>query len=252
METREIRRTNLKKLMDHLFGSERGAQTRLADALGRSQNYISRCLADPSKKGAKAIGEDLAREIEDAFSLERYALDSTSFSADRTKALTTWSIEAKKDSNVIAADFQKGRLKDGEIAIPQFDVRAAMGAGQVAPDYVETIRHLTLHQGYLSTLGVRYTQPGNLAIVTGHGQSMEGTINDGDPVIIDRGVQSFIGDGIYLLTWNDLLFIKRLQMVSATEVEMISDNPKHKDRVVKLDELTIHAKVLLAWNARKL
>lgn len=238
--------------MDHLFGAERGAQRRMAEAIGRQPDYISRCLSDPSKKGAKAIGEDLAREIETVFSLQRYSLDSVEFSPSTGGSTGDNRKEQNKDSNVIAADFQKGRLKEGEISIPQFDVRAAMGAGQVAPDYVETIRHLTLHQGYLSTLGVRYTQPGNLAIVTGYGQSMEGTINDGDPVIIDRGVQTFIGDGVYLLTWNDLLFIKRLQMVSTTEVELISDNPKHKDRVVKLNELTIHAKVILTWNAKKL
>lgn len=76
MDIREIRRKNLKKLMDDEFGiGSRGAQSRLAERLGKPQNFISRCLAEPGKSGAKTIGEDFAREIEDQFGLDRYALD---------------------------------------------------------------------------------------------------------------------------------------------------------------------------------
>lgn len=76
MDIREIRRINLKKLMDDEFGiGARGAQSRLAERLGKPQNFISRCLAEPEKPGSKTIGEDFAREIEDQFGLDRYALD---------------------------------------------------------------------------------------------------------------------------------------------------------------------------------
>lgn len=89
-------------------------------------------------------------------------------------------------------------------------------------------------------------------MITGWGQSMEGTINDKDPVIVDRGISEFAGDGVYVITWHDLLYIKRLQVHDADHFEMISDNPKHKDRVVPIGDVIIHAKVLLVWNARKL
>lgn len=49
-----------------------------------------------------------------------------------------------------------------------------------------------------------------------------------------------------------MLFIKRSEMVSSTDIELISDNPMHKDRVVKLGDVALHAKVLIAWNARTL
>lgn len=76
MDIREVRRHNLKRLMDERFGAgARGAQSRLADMLGKPQNFISRCLADPDRPGAKTIGEDFAREIEGSFGLPRYALD---------------------------------------------------------------------------------------------------------------------------------------------------------------------------------
>lgn len=161
-----------------------------------------------------------------------------------------------KESNVIAADFsskpERGLTASGDLIIPHYDVRAAMGAGQAPADYVETIRHLTLHNSYLKSRGVNYTKADNLAIITGFGQSMEGTIADGEPVIVDRGVTEFVGDGVYVFTWDNLLYIKRLQKASASEFDVISDNKLHKDRVVPVAEIIIHAKCLVAWNARKL
>lgn len=157
-----------------------------------------------------------------------------------------------KESNVIAADFSRQRLREGEIEIPQYDVRAAMGSGQAPADYIETIRNVVLHEAYLRSQGVSYTNASNLAVITGWGQSMEGTISDGDPVIVDRGVLEFVGDGVYVFTWDDMLYIKRLQKDSASTFDMISDNPKHKDRTVGIEDVLIHARVLLVWNAKKL
>ena len=76
MDIREVRRHNLKKLMDDTFGlGARGAQSRLAEMLGKPQNLLSRYLAAPEKSGSKTIGEDFAREVEAAFRLPRYSLD---------------------------------------------------------------------------------------------------------------------------------------------------------------------------------
>lgn len=158
----------------------------------------------------------------------------------------------RESSNVISADFSRNRMREGEIEIPQYDVRAAMGPGQAPADYIETIRNVVLHESYLRSQGISYTSAANLAVITGWGQSMEGTINDGDPVFIDHGVLEFIGDGIYVFTWDGMLYIKRLQKDSAETFDMISDNPKHKDRVINIKDVIIHARVLLAWNAKKL
>jgi len=98
----------------------------------------------------------------------------------------------------------------GDIVIPQYDIRASMGHGQVAPDYAEIVRNVIVKESYLQENGITFTSPAHLAMITGWGQSMEGTINDKDPLIVDRGVNEFVGDGIYVLTWNDHLYIKRL------------------------------------------
>lgn len=154
-------------------------------------------------------------------------------------------------SNVISHDFSGLRARPEEILIPQYDVRGAMGHGQVPADYNEAIRNLVIREDVLREKGVTYTSPESLAMITGWGQSMEGTINDKDPVIVDRGVTEFIGEGVYVLTWHGLLYIKRVQQKDAEHFWLISDNPNNKDLEARIDDVTIHAKVLLVWNARK-
>lgn len=154
-------------------------------------------------------------------------------------------------SNVINADFSGLHVQPDEVLIPQYDIRAAMGHGQVSPEYNETIRNLIVREDVLREKGVTYTALNALAVITGWGQSMEGTINDKDPVIVDRGVTEFVGDGIYVVTWHNLLYIKRLQILDEDHFWLISDNEKHKDQKARIEDVTIHAKVLLIWNARK-
>lgn len=154
--------------------------------------------------------------------------------------------------NVISADFSGRRLQPGDISIPQYDIRGAMGHGQVPAEYSEAIRNVVISEDVLRDKGIQYSTAASLAMITGWGQSMEGTINDKDPVIVDRGISEFAGDGVYVITWHDLLYIKRLQVHDADHFEMISTTRKHKDRVVLIGDVIIHAKVLLVWNARKL
>ena len=143
------------------------------------------------------------------------------------------------------------RARNDEILIPQYDIRGAMGHGQVPADYNEAIRNLIVREEVLREKGVTYTSTAALAVITGWGQSMEGTINDKDPVIVDRGVNEFVGEGIYVITWLDLLYIKRLQMIDADHFRLISDSPHYDNQPARVEDVTIHAKVLLVWNARK-
>ncbi|SDS43298.1 XRE family transcriptional regulator [Pseudomonas prosekii] len=156
-----------------------------------------------------------------------------------------------KSGNVIAADFSGIKATAEEILIPQYDIRAAMGHGQVPADYNEAIRNLVVREDVLREKGVTYTSAAALALITGWGQSMEGTINDKDPVVVDRGVSEFIGEGIYVITWHDLLYIKRLQMIDAEHYLLISDNKHYENQQALIEDVRIHAKVLLIWNAKK-
>ncbi|OLS61860.1 XRE family transcriptional regulator [Pseudomonas putida] len=139
----------------------------------------------------------------------------------------------------------------GEIRIPQYDIRAAMGHGQVPSEYSEVVRNVVIREELLREKGVTYTSAQALGVITGWGQSMEGTINDKDPVIVDRGVNSYEGEGVYVLTWHGDLLIKRLQRKDEDHVWLISDNRNYEKQSARIDDVVIHAKVLLVWNAKK-
>ncbi|GAB7533662.1 transcriptional regulator AlpR [Pseudomonas sp. 3A(2025)] len=169
----------------------------------------------------------------------------------RNKILAAVDETAPHDSTPVPADISNLRPRRDEILIPQYDIRAAMGHGQVPADYNEAIRNLVVREDVLQGKGVSYTSTSALAVITGWGQSMEGTINDKDPVIVDRGVNEFIGEGIYVITWHGLLYIKRMQILDAEHFWLISDNTHHKDQQARIEDVTIHAKVLLILNVNK-
>ncbi|MCP8349349.1 phage repressor protein [Pseudomonas sp. FBF18] len=157
--------------------------------------------------------------------------------------------EASDQGNVITVDFSRPGLVGDEVRIAHYDVRAAMGNGQATHDYPEMLKDIRVSPSHLRELGVEFEEHFHLKVVTGWGQSMEPTIKHRDPLIVNINVRDFVGDGIYLFVWDDLLYIKRLQVADEEHYEMISDNPRHKDRLIRRDMTYIQARVLLVWNA---
>jgi phage repressor protein C with HTH and peptisase S24 domain len=153
-------------------------------------------------------------------------------------------------SNVITADFSRPGLVGDEIRIAHYDIRGAMGDGQKAAEFPEMLKDVRVSQKHLRELGVEYEDFNYLKLVTGWGQSMAPTIKHRDPLIVDISVREFVGDGIYLLSWDDLLYIKRIQVADSDHFEMISDNTRHKDQQIRRDDTHILARVLLVWNAQ--
>lgn len=141
------------------------------------------------------------------------------------------------------------------IEIPRLDVYAAMGSGLARPDdYVDVIERMTVNRDWLRR-NVSASAPGNLAVITGLGDSMEGTFNDGDLLLVDRGITEIKVDAVYVLALNDELYIKRLQRRPGGTLLMLSDNPKYETYEIKNGDLStfqVLGRVLLAWNARRL
>lgn len=81
-EKYERRRRNLIKLRDERCG---GKAAELASVLGRSPNYVSRMLYEPSKEGRKRIAEDMVDLIEEKFGLPRGWLDDLTEAVDDRK-----------------------------------------------------------------------------------------------------------------------------------------------------------------------
>ena len=156
------------------------------------------------------------------------------------------------DSNVVTADFSRPGLVGDEVWIAHYDIRGAMGAGQSIHDFPEMLKDIRVSPSHLRELGVEFEEHYHLKLVTGWGQSMEPTIKHRDPLIVNVHVREFSGDGIYLFFWDDHVYIKRLQVADEDHFEMISDNTRHKDRLIRRDMTYIQARVLLVWNSHLL
>lgn len=251
------------------------SQKDFANQHGLDASYLSQIL-----NGHRNLGEKAAATLEDKIGLAAgslvspAALDSASVSVkpglsaiDQLKAslakVKGFSSEARErivaaaeeaDSqpeNFLPANLSNLRPTNDEILIPQYDIRAAMGHGQVPPEYNEAVRNLVVREAILREKGVTYTAASALAMITGWGQSMEGTINDKDLVIVDRGIKEFVGEGIYVMTWHQELYIKRVMRLDEDNYRLISDNQHYENQTARIDDVTIHAKVLFIWNGRK-
>lgn len=152
-------------------------------------------------------------------------------------------------NGVLAGDFPRPGLVGDEVWIAHYDVRGAMGGGEVTHDFPEMLQDVRVSPKHLRELGVEFKEHYHLKLVTGWGQSMAPTIKSRDPLIVDVSIREFVGDGIYYFSWGGHEYIKRLQIADEEYFEMISDNPKHKDRMIRREETYIQARVLLVWNA---
>jgi phage repressor protein C with HTH and peptisase S24 domain len=156
--------------------------------------------------------------------------------------------EADEGGAIEIDHYRPGAMGD-EVWIAHYDVRAAMGGGQIPHDYPEMFQDVRVSPQHLREMGVEFKEHFHLKMVTGWGQSMAPTIKHRDPLLVDVSVREFAGDGIYMFSWEGHLYIKRLQWIGDDQIKMLSDNDRHPPQTIRADETYIQARVLLVWNA---
>ncbi|WP_454841945.1 LexA family transcriptional regulator [Pseudomonas hormoni] len=154
------------------------------------------------------------------------------------------------DGGALEIDYYRPGAVGDEVWIAHYDVRAAMGGGQIPHDYPEMFQDVRVSPQHLREMGVEFKEHFHLKMVTGWGQSMAPTIKHRDPLLVDVSVREFSGDGIYMFSWEGHLYIKRLQWIGDDQIKMISDNDRHQPQTIRADETYIQARVLLVWNAQ--
>ncbi len=138
---------------------------------------------------------------------------------------------------------------DDHIRFERLDVIAALGDGYINNETAEVVDFVHVDKAW-----AREKLGGNLSriqVITARGDSMQGTIEDGDVLFVDTSVHSFEGEGIYLLSFADGLKAKRLQASVSGGLLVISDNPLYHTETIendKLEKLTICGKVRGAWH----
>lgn len=210
--------------------------TELSRVMGTSYQYWRDMLA-----GRKSFGEKTARNIEDKFNLPRGCLDLAEGCGSQK--------DAAGDGKVVEiASARNQKSKSGEIVIPQFDTGGAMGDGLLLRDQPGVIQSWIVNAEWVQKNIKSHTGTSNLCIVTGFGDSMKGMFNSGDPLVLDKGVNSVDFDAVYFFRIANEGFIKRLQRIPGEGVRVLSENKKYDSWTIKADmDFEVFGRVVKAW-----
>lgn len=138
--------------------------------------------------------------------------------------------------------------------VPRLETEARMGAsGRVQPEFETIVGEIEVNRHWVRTNLPQITSPANLRIITGYGDSMQGTFSDGDVLFVDVGVKEVRVDAVYVLAMNDELFIKRVQRRPDGAITIISDNKNYEPFIVtERDSVAILGRVVRVWKDTKL
>ena len=138
------------------------------------------------------------------------------------------------------------------ILIPVLAVSGSMGDGE-DQDEDRVIERLTLKRDWVAT-HLPGCKPDALAVISGRGNSMAPTFSDGDLLMVDTSIRQVDVDGVYVLSAHDRLFIKTVRQRMDGTFEISSDNPTVKtvDVLDGSHAVTVHGRVVWAWNGNRL
>ncbi len=148
----------------------------------------------------------------------------------------------------------EGPMRSGEtdqpqktkfITIPRVDICLAAGSGALNGDSIEKVEDIPFTNEFLGGKLGRTSADG-LIILTAGGDSMDPLISDGDLVMVDRK-RNMLQDGVYAFVYGGLARVKYLRPTLQGDIEVISQNPIHKDELLKrtdLDDFHIIGKVV--------
>ncbi|MGU9811843.1 XRE family transcriptional regulator [Pseudomonas sp. LF052] len=216
--------------VDWLLSGKGEPPSRKAADVPKAGNYSSAELVKQMlAKHGRGLSEEARARIAEV--VEEVALESNS-------------------TNVVKVDFTRAGQVGDEVWIAHYDVRAAMGGGQIPHEYPEMLQDIRVSPKHLREMGVTFKEHFHLKMITGWGQSMAPTIKDRDPLLVDITIREFTGDGIYLFSHDEMLYVKRLQKKGKDRFKMISDNKHHDIEEIRVDDTHILARVLYVWNGQ--
>ena len=195
-----------------------------AEAAGIAPSFFGQI-----KRGERNIGEKLARKIEQELGLETLALDSS----DRSFVREPETTYGKGVSKFEPKARRLGRYSNVE-HIDQSDtvkiqhLSAVGGMGTMISldvDHDSEITTIELTKQYLSSRLGNITNPVNLKIMSGIGDSMRGTFASGDTLFVDIGVTKFITEATYVIHFDDSIWIKNLARDGSGGYLIMSSNP---------------------------
>lgn len=126
--------------------------------------------------------------------------------------------------------------------VPQLSVQVSAGGGVIVTDE-ETNGFVAFRSEWLGNLGIsaKYAR-----VMMAVGDSMGPTIRDGDLLLVDHSIKTPRSEGIYIVVYQGVVIVKRVQIRRDGTLVLKSDNGKYEDEVVpriEKDSLQIAGRV---------
>ncbi|MBF0460868.1 MAG: helix-turn-helix transcriptional regulator [Magnetococcales bacterium] len=211
-----IRKENLLYLLEERWG---GVKKAMGDAIEMSPSLFHAYTAE------KPIGPKMARRIEVAAELPHGWMDHT---------------HGKRE----------GFEEIDVVTVPVFDVEASAGHGSLV-ESEEKSKELFFRYDWITERGFHQS---HLGIIRVKGQSMEPTIPNGAVILVNREDTEIKNGRIYVLRYDDMLHVKRLQRLPGSLVQVISDNAAEYPPFVVDINSSVEFQVLgrVVWLGREL
>lgn len=210
------------------FSSFHGQQTKLAKCFGVSQRAAGKWLNAESLPKTERIVE-IARKL---------------------KINSEWLLSGRGSMvDAPGATKEKEMVTENQILIPVYNVEASAGDG-ILMDHAEYIsEYLKIDRAWFNeNTGV--LPHDKLAIIRITGDSMKGTFDPGDMIVVDL-LDSNLTDGIFCIRLGELILVKRLSCQPNGEIDVISDNKKYPPKRWKTNDFAIVGRVLFGWHGER-
>jgi len=132
------------------------------------------------------------------------------------------------------------------VYVPQVTGAISAGGGLVPDNTIEM--KIAFRREWIERRG----DPRNMSLIRVSGDSMEPTLVSGDLVLVDHGRNVIDPQGgIYAISLDDTIMIKRLQLVLTTSrLKIISDNGRYDSAEIEAEQVGINGRVI--WFGREL
>ena len=166
---------------------------------------------DRLEKGTVPINKNLLEKIIKAYPLYKKQLEKAYLDEIMPESLkgSTFNMEKQKVNTVILPVYGKASAGNGYINLDQ------------------EIYYFPIKKGDFSDRSF---------LVEISGNSMEPTLEDGDYALVDPDNIDYVKNKIYVVTYNDESFIKRMVVDGKSKIVMLkSDNPEYEDILITKD-----------------
>lgn len=204
------------------LATERGTSlSALSDLIGRNGTYLQQFI----RKGSPRKLEETDRRTLARF----FGVDESELGAP------------EEFSSPLPVKSPRGDWVD----VPRLPLGASAGPGVLALEE-QPIGAFRFSARWLREQGL---DPRMLSAIRVEGDSMEGTLRDGDEILVDRSPRP-LRDGIHVVRTGEALLVKRVDLGRPGTITLVSDNPAYRPIELPPEEVQVIGRVV--WKSGRL